>query len=216
MVEWEESLGRMSARIATVVLWRTTFGGYRGDTETATTERRSIAVGSVRYVEANTKGERPTGYWLCSSAPMPMKQRFFKRTRHHKGYEKLINTLRLLANQLTDGDSPIHSIVTGLHERTRIGITDGLRSFIEIDNHSAVDVGHLSRSSRPFHVQKPSFTEDYADVIREGANGLTLRAEEVKTVKACIKVDHIEENRRGPPLVAADWYAFCQANLQRN
>ena len=143
-----------------------------------------------------------------------MKPRFLKRTRHHKGYEKLINTLRLLANQLTDGDSPIHSIVTGLHER--IGITDGLRSFIEIDNHSAVNVAHLSRSSRPFHVQKPSFTEYYAEVIREGANDLTSRAEEVKTLKACINVDHIEENRWGPPLVDADWRAFCQANLQRN
>ena len=40
------------------------FGGYRRDTETATTERRSTAVGGVRCVEANTNGERPTGYWL--------------------------------------------------------------------------------------------------------------------------------------------------------
>ena len=54
--------------------------------------------------------------------------------------ENLINALKLLANEQTDGDSPIQSIVTGLHERSRKGIMDGLRSFIEVDNNSAVDV----------------------------------------------------------------------------
>ena len=48
-----------------------------------------------------------------------------------------------LANQQKDGDSPIQSIVTGLHESTRRGITDGLRSFIEVDNRGALDVGGL-------------------------------------------------------------------------
>ena len=55
--------------------------------------------------------------------------------------EKLINALKLLANQQTDGDSPIESIVTGLEARSRKGIMDGLRSFIEMVNHSALDVG---------------------------------------------------------------------------
>ena len=45
---------------------------------------------------------------------------------------------------------------------------------------------------------------------REGADGLTLRAE-VDTLKACINVDHIEEIEWGPPLVDADWHGFCQA-----
>ena len=44
-----------------------------------------------------------------------------------------MNALKLLANQQTDGDSPIQSIVTGLHERSRRGIMDGLRSFVEVD-----------------------------------------------------------------------------------
>ena len=35
----------------------------------------------------------------------------------------LINALKLLATQQTHGDSPIQSIVTGLHERSRRGIT---------------------------------------------------------------------------------------------
>ena len=48
--------------------------------------------------------------------------------------DNLINALKLLANQQKDGDSPIRSIVTGLHERSRRGTMDGLRSFIQTDN----------------------------------------------------------------------------------
>ena len=40
---------------------------------------------------------------------------------------------------------------------------------------------------------------------------LTLRAEDVGTLKAYVNVDHIEKERWGPPLVDYDWYAFCQA-----
>ena len=40
---------------------------------------------------------------------------------------------------------------------------------------------------------------------------LTSRAEEVGTSKHLINVNHIEQERWGPPLVDADWYAFCQA-----
>ena len=43
---------------------------------------------------------------------------------------------------------------------------------------------------------------------------MTLRAEEVKTLKACITVDHIEENGWGPPLFDAEWHAFCQASYK--
>ena len=34
------------------------------------------------------------------------------------------------------------------------------------------------------------------------------------TQKSCINVDHIAKERWGPPLVDADWRAFCQANDQ--
>ena len=102
----------MFAHIAIVSTWRTTFGGYRRDTETAITERRSTAVGVVRCVEANTNGERPTGYWWCSSVSMPMKRRCSKRTQRRLGLcGNLINALKLLANQQKDGDSQIQSIV---------------------------------------------------------------------------------------------------------
>ena len=44
--------------------------------------------------------------------------------------DNLINELKLLANQQKDGDCPIQSFVTGLHERSRRGIMEKLRSFI--------------------------------------------------------------------------------------
>ena len=39
--------------------------------------------------------------------------------------DNLVNALKLLANQQKDGDSPIQSIVTVLHERNRKGIMHG-------------------------------------------------------------------------------------------
>ena len=59
--------------------------------------------------------------------------------------------------------------------------------------------------------RKPKFSAVYPEAISEGADDLTLRAEEVKTLKACIHTDHVKENRWGPPLVDAHWHAFCQA-----
>ena len=37
------------------------------------------------------------------------------------------------------------------------------------------------------------------------------RAEEVGTLKAYINIDHVEDDRWGPPLVDANWLAFCKA-----
>ena len=57
---------------------------------------------------------------------------------------------------------------------------DGLRSFIEVDNRSAVDVGGLRRGTTSIQVKKPQFSEAFPGaVIRGGADELTLRAEEV-------------------------------------
>ena len=103
--------------------------------------------------------------------------------------DNLINALRLLANQQINGDSPIQSIVTGLHERSRRGIMDGLRSFIQADNLSAVDVGHSRQGTNPLHVRKPKFSEACPEAaIREGADLLTLRADEVATLWALINM----------------------------
>ena len=42
----------------------------------------------------------------------------------------------------------------------------------------------------------PKTSEDRSDVLREGADDLTLRLEEVDTQTACINVDHIDEKIR--------------------
>ena len=62
-----------------------------------------------------------------------------------------------------------------------------------------------AKGTRPFHVQKPNFREDFPEAaIRQGADGLSLRAEELGTLKAWIHVDHTEDDRWRPPLVHAD------------
>ena len=47
--------------------------------------------------------------------------------------------------------------------------------------------------------------------VRENSDELTLRAEEVGTLKTKINVNNIEKGRWSPPLVDYEWYAFCQA-----
>ena len=123
-----------------------------------------------------------------------------------------INALKLLANQQKDCQSPIQIIVTGLHKTTRKGIMDGPRSFITEDNHRAVDVGHSRKGIKPFHVRKPKFSEAYPEAaIREGADELTLQAEEVRLQRAFIDTKHMELERWRPLPVDSDWHVFCQA-----
>ena len=126
--------------------------------------------------------------------------------------ENLINALKLLANQQEDGDGLPQSIVTNFGERSRKSLTDGLRYFIKVDNNRALDVGEPHRGTRNFEVRKPKVPEGGSDVtIRETPDDLTLRAEEVNTLKAYIDVNHIKPERWSPLLVDPGWYAFCQA-----
>ena len=72
-------------------------------------------------------------------------------------------------------------------------------------------MGH-SEGFRHFQCEGQSSKRECHEVsIREGPEELTLRAEEVGSQRLCIKVDHIAEDRWGPPLVDADWHASCQA-----
>ena len=67
--------------------------------------------------------------------------------RSCKDFENLINALKLLANKQRDGDSLIQNIFTGLREKNRERITDGLRSFIAQDTHCAVEVATCAKAS---------------------------------------------------------------------
>ena len=63
-----------------------------------------------------------------------------------------------------------------------------------------------------FLSKKPLFREAFPEAtIREGADELTLRADEVGTQWVFINAEHVEFERWRPPLVDADWRAFCQA-----
>ena len=108
--------------------------------------------------------------------------------------ENLINALKLLANQQTDGDSPMQGIVTGLHEKSRQGIMEGLRRFIEVDNKRAVEVDLPTEGISAFWIKKPKFGAESPDaIVREGPEELTLRVEEVGTPKSCININRIAE-----------------------
>ena len=136
----------MFARTATVSRWIAASGGSGRDTEIATTERRSIASGGVRLVELVVQlgaTANAAKVFKAHAAPLGL-------------CDNLINALKLLANQQKDGESPIQSIVTGLRERSRRDIMDGLRSFVRADIRCAVDVGHLREGTR-LHVQKTEF-----------------------------------------------------------
>ena len=105
--------------------------------------------------------------------------------------ENLINALKLLANLP-------QSIVTNLGTGSRKSLTDGLRDFIKVDNYRALEVGELHQGTGTFKVRKPKVPEGGSDfTIREGPDELTLRAEEVNTLKAYIDVNHIEQERSG-------------------
>ena len=63
-----------------------------------------------------------------------------------------------------------------------------------------------------FEVLKPKVPEGCPEVtVRESPDELTLRAQEVGTLKAYVNVDLIEKERWESLLVDYDWYAFCQA-----
>ena len=113
----------------------------------------------------------------------------------------MINALKLLANQQEDGDGVLQNIVQDLVKESRKGLTDGMREFIRIDNECAW--------------RRPKAPEGCPEVmVWDGPGELTLRAEEVRTWKSYVNVDHIAKERCGPPLVDYDWHAFCQALFQ--
>ena len=66
----------------------------------------------------------------------------------------LINALTLLANQQEDGDGLIQNIVTNLGKVSRRGLTEGLRELIQVDNHRALEEGHLSEGLGTFKITK--------------------------------------------------------------
>ena len=151
----------------------------------------------VRNLWRKYKWRAPNRLLVVQTGDSTSQARVFKANTVPQGVcENLIDALKLLANQQRDGDSPIQSIVTGLCERSRKGVMEGLRNIIKVDNHCALEVCHLRGGTSSFEVRRTKFEEGCPEVsIREGPGELTLRTEEVGSKKACINVDHIVEDR---------------------
>ena len=159
---------------------------------------KSIQIGGVRSLEKNVIGSNQTGSWWCKQAKVLIRPRSSERIGPTGN---LIDALNLLANQQEDGGGLVLNIVTNLCEGSRRGLTERLREFIQVDNHRALEVGHLSEGLGTVRVRRPKGSEGYPEV----------RAEEVGTWKSYINVDHIAKERWGSPLVHTEGHAFCQA-----
>ena len=53
--------------------------------------------------------------------------------------DDLINALKLLANQQEDGDGTFQSMGRNLCEGSSKGLTEGLRNFVKVNNHCALE-----------------------------------------------------------------------------
>ena len=94
---------------------------------------------------------------------------------------------------------------------------NGLRRLIQADNPGAVDVGDLRQGTRSLEVLKPQFKEAFpVATIREGADELTLRADEVGTLRAFISTEHIAFERWGAAAGCCGLACFLPRNPQRN
>ena len=152
-------------------------------------------------METSTTGSNQTRFLIVQTIESVNQAKVFRAHAERQCLcGNLINALKLLANQQEDGDGLIQNIVTNLYEGSREGLANGLRDFIKIDNHRALEVGHLDEGSGKSKVRRPTGSEGYPGVtVRTSPDELTLRAEEVGTWKSYINVDHREKERWGLP-----------------
>ena len=129
-------------------------------------------------------GERPTGFWQCNgyAVPQGLCENLTKRSQADGRPSRVVGQfvsyrIKLLANKQKDGDSPIQNIIMGQKEKCKKRITN-----IDLDNRRAVEVGHLRRGQRPFKVVRPKMSGDCSEVLREGVDDFTRRAEEFDTL----------------------------------
>ena len=95
----------------------------------------------------------------------------------------------------------IQNIVTNLGKGSRKGRTEGLREFIKVDNERALEVGYLNRGMGTCKLRKPKVPEGCPEVmVRENSDELTLRAQEVGTLKTYNNVNHVKPEGWSPHL----------------
>ena len=79
-----------------------------------------------------------------------------------------------------------------------------------MDNHEAIKIGDLEKAQESLPVVEPKFISDLPeDVVREGADELTLRREGM--LRTLVDTTNVGDSSGGPPLVNEDWHAISQA-----
>ena len=103
--------------------------------------RKNTQIGAARSVEKND-WKQPNRLLVVQTGESV---HLAKVSRAHAAPQGLcgnvVHALKLLANQQEDGDGFIQNIVTNLCAVSRKRLTEGLREFLQIDNHRAVGVG---------------------------------------------------------------------------
>ena len=116
--------------------------------------------------------------------------------RAHGVCDNLIHALKHSAHQQKDCDSPVKTVLQGLQERSRLKMMDGLTRFMMVDNFETVKVGDLDKNMESKKVVKPKFTTDFPDAVtREGADELTLRAEEAGMLRTFMDTMDVGDSR---------------------
>ena len=135
--------------------------------------QEAVQCGGVRRAAASAIGRPWTESWPCTTARTAEKQTCFERTLRRTEFATTCSM------RSSSWQTCRKMVTQGLQERRRLKIMDGLRRFIMVDNHEVVKVGELDKNMESMKVVKPNFTTDFSEaVIREGADELTLRAEE--------------------------------------
>ena len=179
------------------------------DTETATTERKRHRSWWCAACGSQHEWRAPNIILVVQLGTNPNEAKVFKAHAAPQGLcDNLINALKLLANHPKDGDSPIRSFVTGLHERSTKGNHGRAKKLHRSRQPQCGGSGSFAQGHKAVLCPEAEFQEYQVAAIRDE---LTLRADEVGTLKACVLIDHIEDDRWEPQLVDADWHAFCLA-----
>ena len=121
----------------------------------------SIQIGGAEFAEKKYDWKQPNRLLVLQTGESIHQAKVFKAHAVLQGFcGKLIDALKLLANQQEDGDGFIQNIVRHFGERSRKGLTQGLREFIEIDNQRAQEVRHL-KAWELFKVQRLKGSQGY-------------------------------------------------------
>ena len=99
-------------------------------------------------------GRHQTDSWWCRQAKDEQAKVFRAQAVPQDLCGNLIDGLKLLANQQEDGDGLIQNIVTNFCE-----VRVSRRVFFKVDNHLALEVGHLREGVRSFKVRRPKVAE---------------------------------------------------------